>query len=232
MSISSQQFGKDNPALRVPKAHRVDYREFMNVQMRLPEADQTWKGMCESLQRQAHGFEAAFASAFAHMVATPKSERLNPLEAPLTSFIFVDDVNDSNKFGHVVGKWGHAGTLETILVVTNDVDDDESFYDPGNVTVVPLGWFPRHWGDSIQFATLWFGGDEIPNFPAGEGGRVDTEVWVSQAIERAQAVIQLMNKALRDNDESKFPGHERAIQREISDQKRIVKDLQSLLPSD
>ena len=229
-SISSRQVAADTPLLRVPKSHRKPWREFMTEQMDLPESDQRWGGMCESLQRQAHGFEAAFASAFAHMIATPMSERIHPLDAPVSSFIFVDDPNDSNKFGHVVGKWAHDSVLENIPVVTNDVTDGETGYDPGNVTIVPLGWFPRHWGDAIQFATTWFGGTEIPTFTPGEAQR-GTEAWVLKAIERAQAVVRLMNKALTENDEAKHPRHERAILREIEDQKQIIEDLKSLLPA-
>ena len=230
MSISSQQFGKDTPLVRVPKSHRVDWRAFMRQQFALPESDQRWKGMCESLQRQAHEFDAAFASAFAHMVATPKNERMDPREAPISSFIFVDDLADSNRFGHIVGKWSFGnGSLESILVVTNDVTDDEAGYDPGNVTIVPLGWFEKNWGDSVQFATTWFGGTEIPTFVPGEA-ETDTEEWVLVAIERAKAVVEMMNKALRDNDESKHPNHERAIKREIADQRQIIEDLKRLLP--
>lgn len=231
MSISSTQSGKDTPLVRVPKEHRLDWRAFMHKQIALPESDQRWKGMCESLQRQAHGFNAAFASAFAHMIATPLSERMDPREAPISSFIFVDDKADSNRFGHIVGKWGPGdGSLENMPVVTNDVTDNESGYDPGNVTVVPLGWFPRHWGDSIQFATTWFGGTEIPNFVPG-AAKEDTEEWILVAIDRSKAVIEMMRKALRDNDETKYPGHERAIQREINDQRLIIADLKLLLPA-
>lgn len=230
MSISQQQFGKDNPLIRVPPEHRQDWRAFMGAQMQLPESDTRWKGMCESLQRQAHGFAAAFASAFAHMVATPLNERMDPREAPISSFIFVDDQNDSNAFGHIVGKWGMGdGTLEGIPVLTNDVDDAKVTYDPGNVTVCKLGWFPLHWGDGIQFATTWFGGTEIPTFTP-ETGKEDTETWVKKSIERAQAVVELMKKALADNDEAVHPHHERAIHREIEDQRAIIESLRGLLP--
>ena len=230
MSISQHQTGRDNPLLRVPKDHRLEYRDFISTQMKLPETDTRWKSMCESLQRQAHGFDAAFASAFAHMIATPKNERLDPREAPLTAFIFVDDPNDSNPYGHVVGKWGKGdGSLESIPVATNDVSDNEAGYDPGNVTVVPLGWFPAHWGDSIQFATTWFGGTEIPTIEPQTGPQ-DTERWVKAAITRAEAVVELMVKARQDNDGTIHPRHEKAITREIQDQRQIIADLRKLLP--
>lgn len=230
MSISSRQTKRDNPLLRVPKDHRVDFKDFMRTQMQLPESDERWRAMCESLQRQAHGFDAAFASAFAHQIATPLSERMDPREAPISAFIFVDDINDSNAWGHIVGKWDHGpGSLEEIPVVTNDVNDAKQGWDPGNVTVCKLGWFPRYWGDSIQFATLWFGGTEIPSIKP-QTAKEDTEQWVRQAIERARGVIELMRKAKRDNDESKHPRHERAIDREIADQQEIVASLKQLLP--
>lgn len=230
MSISSQQTGTDNPLLRVPKAHKVDWREFMTAQMNLRESDTRWKGMCESLQRQAHGFDSAFASAYAHMVATPKSERMDPREAPVTSFIFVDDPNDDNAYGHVVGKWGMGdGSLEVIPVVTNDVNDTKVGYDGGNVTICQLGWFPKHWGDNIRFATTWFGGDEIPTY-VPQTGKEDTAEWVRNAIERAKAVKEMMRKALRDNDEKRHPAHERAIQRELDAQQHIIDSLRELLP--
>lgn len=229
MSISQYQSGRDNPLIRVPKEHRQDWRQFMSAQMHLPETNTRWAGMCESLQRQAHDFDAAFASAFAHMIATPKSERMDPREAPISAFIFADDPNDSNVWGHIVGKWAHHTDLNSIPVVSNDVNDTKTGYDAGNVTVVPLGWFPKYWGDSIKFATLWFGGDEIPNVEP-ETAEQDTEKWVKQAITRAQAVVELMQKALRDNDESKHPRHEKAIRREIADQRKIIQTLRTLLP--
>lgn len=228
MSISQRQDRPDTPL--VPREHRQDWRQFMFAARQLPEADTRWRGMCESLQRQAHGFPAAFSSAFAHMVATPLSERVDPREAPLTAFIFVDDPNDSNAFGHIVGKWDHGdGTLEGIPVVTNDVDDRKAAYDPGNVTVCQLGWFPTHWGDGIKFATTWFGGTEIPTYEP-ETGPEDTARWVEKAIARSEAVVELMRKAKRDNDENRHPRHERAIQREIRAQRQIVKDLRALRP--
>jgi len=229
MSISSKQNKRDNPLLRVPKDHRLDWRAFMNTQMQLSESDSRWQGMCESLQRQAHGFAAAFASAYAHQVATPLSERINPVEAPISAFIFVDDPNDSNRYGHIVGKWNHAPTAEDIPVVTNDVSDSKAAYDPGNITVCRLGWFPSNWGDNIQFATMWFGGTEIPQVEP-QTGPEDTEKFVRQAIERARGVIELMRKAVKDNDGKQHPSHEKALQREIADQQQTIADLRSLLP--
>ncbi len=231
MSISQHQSGRDNPLIRVPKEHRVDWRTFMDAQIKLPETDTRWRGMCESLQRQAHGFAAAFSSAYAHMIATPLKERLDPREAPISSFIFVDDPNDSNAYGHVVGKWAHGGgSLEGVLVLTNDVNDTLVSYDPGNVTVASLGWFPEHWGDSIQFATTWFGGTEIPTVEKTETAAEDTAVWINQSISRAEAVVELMKKARKDNDETKHPRHEKAIQREIAAQNDIIYSLKALLP--
>lgn len=232
-SISSLQSSNDNPLLRVPRDHKLEFKDFMSRQMKLPESDTRWRAMCESIQRQAHGFDAAFGSAYAHMVATPKSERMDPREAPRTAFIFVDDPNDSNRYGHVVGKWDvGTGSLEGIPVVTNDVSDSEGGYDPGNVTVVPLGWFPRHWGDAIQFATTWFGGDEIPTFtPAPpESGKEDTAEWVQVAIERARVVKEMMRKAIRDNNDITHPAHERALRRELAHQQSVIDSLKQLLP--
>jgi hypothetical protein len=231
MSISAQQNKKDNPLLRVPLAHRQDWRAFMGNQMKLPEGDTRWQGMCESLQRQGHGFPATFASAYAHLVATPQGERLDPREAPIGGFIFVDDPHDSNAYGHIVGKWSRDGdhSLETIPVATNDVGDSESGYDPGNVTVCPLGWFPKNWGDSVQFATLWFGGTDIPTVDP-QTGEEDTEVWVRKAIDRAHGVIEMMRKALKDNDGTTHPRHEAALKREIADQREFIASLHGLLP--
>jgi len=236
MSISQRQTGQDSPLQHVPRDHRQEWKAFMHDQMSLPESDIRWKAKCEALQRSgheaasppgSHDFDPAFMSAFAHMIATPKSERIDPREAPISAFIFVDDPNDSNPFGHVVGKWDHAKVLEEIPVVTNDVSDNEAGYDAGNVTVVPLGWFPPHWGDAIQFATLWFGAHEIPTVVSP---KQDTAKWIEQSIVRAEGVVELMKKALRDNDGKQHPRHERAIQREIADQRKVIADLRSLLP--
>ena len=233
MSISERQSRRDSPLVRVPKDHRQDFREFMQAQMELPESDMRWRGMCESLQRQAHGKPAKFSSAYAHMIATPLSERIDPLKAPRTSFIFVDDPRDANAFGHVVGKWDMGpGSLSDIPVVTNDVSDSKAGYDPGNVTVCKLGWFPANWGDSIQFATTWFGGDDIPIIEP-ETPAEDTERWINAAIRSAEHTIELMQKALKDVKPATEGGrarHARAIHREIAEQRQNIRDLKKLLP--
>lgn len=232
-SISEVQSRRDTPFIRVPRDHRKDFREFMQTQMALPETDVRWKGMCESLQRQAHNKPAKFASAYAHMIATPLKERMDPLEAPRTAFIFVDDPRDANAFGHVVGKWDMGpGSLNDIPVVTNDVSDTKAGYDPGNVTVCKLGWFPSNWGDSIQFATLWFGGDDVPTVDPQTPAE-DTEKWVQAAIDNCEDTIELMQKALRDvrpTSSAAAARHARAIHREIADQRQNIRDLKQLLP--
>lgn len=229
MSFASKQGRADSP-LVVQKDHRLDYRAFINDARALPEGDETWGAMCESLQRQAHGFAAKFGSALAHQIATPKSERIDPREAPFSAFIFVDDPSDSNPFGHIVGKWGDAKAIADIPVSTNDVSDNEAVYDYGNVTVVPLGWFPGHWGDAVQFATLWYGDTSIPLKDPKPSAAEDTEAWVRRAIARAQEVVELMRKALQDNDGRQHPKHEAACKREIAHQKRLVAELRRLLP--
>lgn len=218
----------------MPLDDRKAWREFVKAQIALPETDQRWKGMCESLQRQSHGFPARFSSAYAHMIATPKSERLDPRDAPPGAFVFVDDVTDSNRFGHIIGKWAMGpGALEDIPVFTNDVNDAHTGYDAGNVTVCKLGWFPRNWGDSIQFATLWFGNDEIPTVEKrtpNERQRIKTAPEIRQAIANAREVIEWMVKARQDNDGKSFPKIEAAITREIKAQKKTIERLQKLLP--
>lgn len=231
MGFAEKQSGKDGP-LRTTTEARTSFKDFMRRQMALSESNETWKGMCESLQRQSHGFAARFASAYAHQVATPRSERLSIKEAPVGAFIFVDDPNDSNRFGHIVGKWAQGETEADTPVVTNDVTDSQSGYDPGNVTVCPLGWFPTHWGDNIRFATVWFGSDSIPlkDDKPPESAQQDTRDWIKRSIERAELVIELMKKAIKDNDGRKHPKHEAALKREVEDQRKIIADLKRLLP--
>lgn len=231
MGFGSKQTGKDSP-LKLTNEARLGFKEFMRDQMSLSEGDERWRGMCESLQRQSHGFPARFASAYAHMVATPRSERLDVREAPVGAFVFVDDVNDSNRFGHIVGKWRQDNTVSDTLVVTNDVADNEGGYDPGNVTVCQLSWFQRNWGDSVQFATVWFGDDTIAlkDDRPPETAEEDTKGWVERSIARAEGVIELMKKAVADNDGKEHPNHEAALKREIADQRRIIADLKKLLP--
>lgn len=226
MSTKIQQDRRDSPFQRVQKDQRQDYRAFINAQVGLPDHDQRWRAMCESLQRQAHGFVARFASAYAHQVATPPSERIDVREAPNTAFVFVDDPADSNKWGHVVGKWGkdEAGN---ILVSTNDADG------PGVISIKRLDWFEPNWGDRVQFATLWFGPDTIPLAPPPEPkptAKQTTEAQLRSAIDNALEVIELMRKALRDNKEAKHPAHEKAIKREIADQQETIENLRRLLP--
>lgn len=227
-SISSRQNRADNP-LVVPRQDRLDYRGFVDEQTALPDSDTLWGGGCESLQRTAHGFPARFGSAFAHQIATPKKERLDPREAPFSAFVFCDDPNDDNAFGHVVGKWRDAPKLDDILVSTNDVADNGSDYDYGNVTVVPLGYFPAHWGDGIRFATLWFGPDEIPTVEQKPKPRQAIAAELRDAVDAALDVIQAMSKAIRDLG----PGHpviERRCRREITHQHQVIEQIRRLLP--
>jgi len=219
----------DNPFM-VPRQDRLDYRGFIQEQMQLSNTDTTWAAACETLQRTAHGFPARFGSAFAHQIATPAAERIDPREAPFSAFIFVDDPEDSNKDGHVVGKWHDAADVADIVVVSNDVGDDKLSYDPGNVTTVSLGFFPEHWGDTVQYATLWFGPQHIatvdgPPEPTAKQAIKDE---LHDAIDSAQEVIEMMEKAIHDLGDD-HPIAERRCRREISHQRRVIDNLKRLL---
>lgn len=225
---------KDTPLLHMPLNDRQDWRAFYETQFARPVTDDTWGAMCEGLWRSGHGFPATFGSAIAHQLATPKSERLDIREAPIGSAVFYDDPRDSNPFGHITGLWARKSPTD-IDVATNDVRNGS--YEYGSVSVVPHTWFKANWGDDLQFATLWcgpykvevVGGKVVP--PKPPTGRQDTAALVHRAINNAEQVVDLVKKAIKDNDGKIRHQHEVRLHQELRDQQQNLRDLRHLLPN-
>lgn len=231
-----QQNRKDTPLSHMPHDDKVDWTQFYRKQIALPDTNDQWGAACEALWRTGHGFPAQFASAIAHQYATPKSERLDVREAPIGSAVFIDDPSDSNAFGHVVGLWErHLGASDVIKVATNDVKGNT--YEYGSVSIVDLGWFKPNWGDDTQFATLWCGDYKVQVVggkvvkPKPPTGREDTKSQIQRAIHFAENVVEMMHKAIKDNNGKIRPAHERQLHRELADQQRNLRDLRHLLPA-
>lgn len=116
--------------------------------------------MCLAVCRQAR--EAPFGAPSAKIAqdATPEKYRVRRIrDLRKGMVIYIDDPNDSNKFGHVVTMIGrapgfHWDNPDDILVETNSVVS-------GRLVVVRLTYFEPHWGDSFQFGAFWLNGAEL-----------------------------------------------------------------------
>lgn len=228
-SFASKQTSRDQQLI-TDRDDRMDYRSFMKAQFHLSEDDITWGGACESLWRQANGFAATFGSAAAHRAATPMKHRFDPRDAGIGFAVMVDDLNDDNTNGHIVGKWSDADKIEDIICASNDVADGGTGFDFGNVTTINLGWFPKNWGDQIWFATDWCGDDQIVGSHVPQTGRENIETQIRNAITRCRQTLEWLERAKRDNPDREHPKIEQTLREEVAYQNRQINRLKRLLP--
>lgn len=117
-------------------------------------------GMCLAVCRTSRDIGPRYASAKQAQDATPKQFRVYKIRDLRKGMkIFVDDPNDSNKFGHIVTMAGRVAGFQwddpnDILVWTNSVVS-------GRLVLVRLTYFREHWGDSFQFGAFWLNGVEF-----------------------------------------------------------------------
>ncbi len=132
-------------------------------------------GMCLAVCRTSRDIGPRYASAKSAQDNTPKEFRVYRIRDLRKGMkIFVDDPNDSNKFGHIVTMAGRVDGFQwddpnDILVWTNSVVS-------GRLVLVRLTYFKEHWGDSFQFGAFWLNGVEF-DYPGwkhdGKGKEVD-----------------------------------------------------------
>lgn len=114
-------------------------------------------GMCLKVCRTARNIGAMFPSAISAQHATPSERRVYDLSKITKGMIgFSDDPNDSNPYGHVYTFVGRRKGFDRddpdgLLTRTNSVIS-------GRVSVVPLSFYARNWGDKFQFAATWLNG--------------------------------------------------------------------------
>lgn len=114
----------------------------------------SWRALCLKLQRSARNLPGVYGSALAAQHATPMSERVYDRKKWLAGMVvYIDDPNDSNKFGHIVSLRGRTKT--SWAVWTNDA------LVRGGVSCVDVDWFLPNWGDRVQFAATSLNGYDL-----------------------------------------------------------------------
>lgn len=117
-------------------------------------------GMCLKVCRTARNIQARYLTAKEAQDATPKEFRVYKIsDIRKTMIAYFDDVNDSNRAGHIVTAVGRVkgfdpNDLNDIIFETNSVVS-------GKVVRVRGGYFKRYWGDDFKFATTWLNGVEF-----------------------------------------------------------------------
>jgi hypothetical protein len=132
-------------------------------------------GMCLAVCRTSRDIGPRYSSAKQAQDNTPKEFRVYRIRDLRRGMkIFIDDPNDSNKFGHIVTMAGRVKGFQwddpnDILVWTNSVSS-------GRLVLVRLTYFKEHWGDSFQFGAFWLNGQEF-DYPGwkhdGKGKDID-----------------------------------------------------------
>ena len=114
-------------------------------------------GVCLKVCRTARNIGPKFLTARQAQLATPEQHRVHRVrDLRKGMVVFFDDVNDSNRAGHIVTLIGRVAgfdpdSLDDILVETNSVVANE-------VVVVRGSYFQIHWGDEYQFGATWLNG--------------------------------------------------------------------------
>lgn len=117
-------------------------------------------GMCLAICRTSREIPPQQPSAAAAAKATPQKFRVHRIRDLRKGMkIFVDDPNDSNKFGHIVTMAGRVKGFDwddpnDVIVWTNSVVS-------GKLVKVRLTYFQQHWGDKYQFGAFYLNGYEL-----------------------------------------------------------------------
>lgn len=173
-----------------------------------------WRGLCQMRVRSARNLPALYPSAFAAMVATPMSKRVDIKDATKGMIGYADDPNDSNKFGHVFTFVGRESGTGIPLVDTNDA------LIVGGGSVVRYDWFESHWGDRFQFASTTCNGFDLiiggGTKPAPDKNPEPKPVPEIKA-ENFDYATHRLEKSLVWHEKHGFPGLARRIRREMRD---------------
>lgn len=131
-------------------------------------------GMCLAICRTSRDIGPRYGSAKEAQDHTPQEFRVHRIRDLRRGMkIFVDDPNDSNKFGHIVTMEGRVRGFDwddpnDVLVWTNSVVS-------GKLVLVRLTYFKIHWGDSFQFGAFWLNGVEF-DYPGWKHDNRGTDV--------------------------------------------------------
>jgi len=131
-------------------------------------------GRCLQVCRTSRDIGPEYMSAKQAQDATPKEFRVYRIRDLRKGMkIFIDDPNDSNKFGHIVTMIGRVRGFDwddpnDVLVKTNSVVS-------GKLVTVRLTYFKQHWGDSFQFGAFWLNHQEL-DYPGWKHDNKGTDV--------------------------------------------------------
>lgn len=142
-----------------------------------------WFRMCLKLQRMARQLPAVYPTALSASMAVPKSERIVNVEDWRRGMVgFSYDPRIEGTAGHIFFVVGRtkAGTL---LTFSNDVKE------PGSVDVVPVDYFSRSWGQTLQFASSHLNG-----YNFAEPDKKPESVWSGNYGEQYEQAIELLKK--------------------------------------
>lgn len=141
-----------------------------------------WYQQCLRLTRTARNIGPMFPSAISAQHSTPEKYRVHKLDNVKRGMVaYFDDPNDDNPFGHVVTVQGRH-VDNSPFSWTNDVIR-------GKVSLVPMNYFPTHWGDSFQFAATWLNGVEL-DMPDGGAVQQVARPNIDDAIASLTKVIE------------------------------------------
>lgn len=173
-------------------------------------------GMCLKVCRTARDIGARFLSAKEAQDNTPTEHRVLHVQNLRRGMVlFFDDVNDSNKYGHIVTMIGRVkgadlDSLNDILVRTNSVKT-------GQLVVVRGSYFQEHWGDEFQFGATWLNGVEL-DVPARRVRHRPNHVWKSHFRDsRPDWDVKILDRA--------FAGGRRGLNRYINAIEREVESI-------
>jgi len=117
-------------------------------------------GRCLQIAREMRNEPPMYPSAVIAQNATPTKYRVSDVSDFVQGMvIYYDDPNDENPYGHIVTMVGRVkgarkGDLSGILVRTNSVKS-------GRTVIVNGDYFPKYWGDKLQFAATWLNGSPL-----------------------------------------------------------------------
>lgn len=167
-----------------------------------------WYQQCLRLTRTARNIDALYPTAISAQHATPEKYRVyRKINVKRGMVAFFDDPNDSNPFGHVATVQGRHPD-GSLYCWSNDII-------PGKVSLVPLNFFPAHWGDNFQFAATWLNG-VVLDMPG------DTVVKTA-AMPNLDDAIASLTLVIQNN-----PDDDRLVQAMRRDRARLVKHKKNL----
>lgn len=186
------------------------------------EGPDVWRGLCQSLARQAARLPAVAPSAAAAAAMTPARLRVHDIADVRRGMVaFWGTPHDDNPFDHVTTVAGFDGphTLDAMLNWTNDA------VEAGSVDLVRGSFFPDRWGDPFMFAAPVLNGFWLPGYgpepdAPGIGPNLDA------AIAAQREGIAAVRKAIRHHRAAKHPKRVAALADNLAEMREALTALE------